>query len=155
LRNAPEDLRTIPGVVIELVSEPAEEVLEALTRLVPQLSTSAKRFDAEQLQMMLDSDAVRLLVAKDEVGRIVGALTLAIFPIPTGVRAWIEDVIVDQDARGQGIGEALTVHALELARAAGARTVDLTSRPLRVAANRLYDRIGFSTRDTNVYRFEL
>jgi ribosomal protein S18 acetylase RimI-like enzyme len=85
----------------------------------------------------------------------VGSLTLAMFRIPTGVRAWIEDVVVDESARGRGVGEALTQEALGRARAAGARTVELTSRPSREAANRLYLRLGFEVRDTNVYRFSL
>ena len=77
------------------------------------------------------------------------------FRIPTGVRAWIEDVVVDGDARGRGVGEALNRHALDRARMLGAKTVDLTSRPSREAANRLYQRIGFVPRETNVYRFDL
>jgi ribosomal protein S18 acetylase RimI-like enzyme len=81
-------------------------------------------------------------------------LTLAVFRIPTGVRAWIEDVVVDQSARGQGVGEALSRRALDLAAAAGARTVELTSRPSRQAANHLYQRLGFQPRDTNVYRYQ-
>ena len=88
-------------------------------------------------------------------GRIVGLLTLAVFRIPTGVRAWIEDVVVDESERGQGVGEALTREALRRAEAAGARTVDLTSRPSREAANRLYRRLGFVDRETNVYRYDV
>ena len=84
---------------------------------------------------------------------IVGLLTLAIFRVPTGIRAWIEDVVVDERVRGQGIGETLNKEALMEARRRGAKTVDLTSRPSREAANRLYQRIGFVRRDTNVYRF--
>ncbi len=85
----------------------------------------------------------------------MGTLTLAVFRIPTGVRAWIEDVVVDEAARGQGVGEALTLAAVELARNAGARSVELTSRPTREAANRLYRRLGFEERETNVWRFVL
>jgi ribosomal protein S18 acetylase RimI-like enzyme len=81
-------------------------------------------------------------------------LTLVVFRIPTGVRAWIEDVVVDQDARGRGVGAALNQAAIRLAGEHGARTVDLTSRPSREAANRLYSRLGFVPRETNVYRFE-
>jgi ribosomal protein S18 acetylase RimI-like enzyme len=86
-------------------------------------------------------------------GDIVGALTLVLFPVPTGTRAWIEDVVVDEAARGQGVGAALTREAVRLARAGGARTVDLTSRPSRAAANRLYERLGFQLRESKVYRF--
>ncbi len=107
---------------------------------------------------MVDSAATHLLVARDGDGpglggRIVGSMTLVVFRIPTGVRAWIEDVVVDQGARGQGVGEALNRSALEVADRRGARTVDLTSRPQREAANRLYQRLGFVMRDTNVYRY--
>jgi ribosomal protein S18 acetylase RimI-like enzyme len=104
---------------------------------------------------VIAAEACSVLVARDATGRIVGTLTLVIFRIPTGVRARIEDVIVDQQARGTGVGTALTEEALELARAAGARSVDLTSSPQRGAANALYRRAGFVERDTNVYRYVL
>ena len=84
--------------------------------------------------------------------QVVGMLTLAIFMLPTGVRAWIEDVVVDDEARGAGVASALVAAALERAQQEGARTVDLTSRPDREAANRLYVRLGFERRETNVYR---
>jgi ribosomal protein S18 acetylase RimI-like enzyme len=84
---------------------------------------------------------------------VVGMLTLVMFPIPTGLRAWIEDVVVDESARGQGVGAALTREAIRLAQAKGVRTVDLTSRPSREAANRLYERLGFELRDTKAYRY--
>lgn len=93
-----------------------------------------------------------MLLARSD-GLIAGSLTLVMFPIPTGLRAWIEDVVVDESARGQGVGEALSLEALRLAQAAGARTVDLTSRPARVAAGRLYERIGFTERESRLYRF--
>jgi ribosomal protein S18 acetylase RimI-like enzyme len=105
---------------------------------------------------MIVSPATTLFLARDgEDGPIVGTLTLVVFRIPTGVRAWIEDVIVTEDARGQGCGQALNRAALSAAADAGARTVDLTSRPSRDAANRLYQRMGFVQRETNVYRYEL
>ena len=78
-----------------------------------------------------------------------------VFPIPTGTRAWIEDVVVDEAARGSGMGAALNQAALDHARLRGAKTVDLTSRPSREAANRLYQRLGFEPRETNVYRLTL
>jgi ribosomal protein S18 acetylase RimI-like enzyme len=95
--------------------------------------------------------ATTLLVAKAD-GRVVGMLTVAIFRVPTGVRAWVEDVVVDDDARGSGVASALVKAALGHAEKQGARTVDLTSRPEREAANRLYVRLGFEQRETNVYR---
>ena len=96
-----------------------------------------------------------LLVARDPSGRVVGSLTLALFRVPTGLRAWIEDVVVDESARGAGVGEALVADAVERAQQAGARSVDLTSRPSRESANRLYRRLGFEERTTNVYRHTL
>ena len=102
---------------------------------------------------MIEAPGTHLLVARDDAGRIVGTLTLVVFRIPTGLRAWIEDVVVDESARGQGTGEALTREALRIAADLGARTVDLTSRPTREAANRLYRRLGFELRDTNVWRW--
>ena len=132
------------------------DVLEAINSLLPQLSSSAQPMTAEELNEMLSSDAITLVIARDPITLgIVGVLTLATFRIPTGVRAWIEDVIVDNLARGQGIGELLTRKALEIAKSKGAKTVELTSRPSREAANRLYQRIGFKVRETNVYRYEL
>jgi len=123
-----------------------------MRHLLPQLSASAVQPDRAALQRIVSSEAITLLAARLD-GRIVGLLTLAMFPIPTGFRAWIEDVIVDETARGQGIGEALTKEALDLAEAAGARTVDLTSRPSREAAGRLYERVGFAERSTRIYRY--
>ncbi len=96
-----------------------------------------------------------VLLAVRQSGRLVGMLTLVIFAIPTGIRAIIEDVVVDERYRGQGVAQALTREALGLAEAAGARTVDLTSRPSREAANRLYQKLGFQKRDSNVYRYTL
>lgn len=88
-------------------------------------------------------------------GVVLGSLTLAFYRIPTGMKAWIEDVVVDGEARGRGVGDRLNRAALAEARARGAKDVSLTSRPSREAANRLYQRIGFEARETNVYRFEL
>ncbi|GAA1657590.1 GNAT family N-acetyltransferase [Catellatospora bangladeshensis] len=139
------------GVDIEVVRDVTDEVVAAFARLLPQLTGSAAAPDARQLRTLVTWPGHRLLVARVD-GRIVGALTLAVFPIPSGLRAWIEDVVVDDAARGRGVGAALTREAIRLARADGARTVDLTSRPSREAANRLYERLGFRVRDSKVYR---
>jgi ribosomal protein S18 acetylase RimI-like enzyme len=139
---------------ISEVHHVTDEVVSAIARLLPQLSRSAPAPDSGALEEMVRSSSTRLLVARaSDDGPIMGTLTLALFRIPSGVRAWIEDVIVDDSLRGQGCGEALTRAALELAAAAGSRTVDLTSRPSRAAANRLYQRVGFVTRQTNLYRY--
>jgi ribosomal protein S18 acetylase RimI-like enzyme len=126
--------------------------VEAFAALIPQLSSSSPPTSRAELVEMIRSEADTLFVARDVDGRIVGTLTLAVFRIPTGVRAWIEDVVVDDGARGKGVGDALVDAAVIKARAAGAKTVDLTSRPSREAANRLYVRKGFELRTTNVYR---
>ena len=139
-------------VRIEEITEVTDEVVEAFERLIPQLSKSNPPPSREELDALVRSEASTLLVARGDDGTILGSLTLAVFRIPTGVRAWIEDVVVDGEARGQGLGEALNQAALDRARQEGAKTVDLTSRPSREAANRLYKRIGFEQRDTNVYR---
>ena len=137
------------------VAEITDEIDEAFLRLVPQLSTSSAIPTYQQLAEIAAND--HLFIARDEQqgGRIVGSLTLIIFRIPTGVRAWIEDVVVEESARGRGMGEALTRAALDHAASLGARTVDLTSRPSRQAANRLYQRIGFKLRESNLYRYNL
>ena len=142
------------GVSVSVATEVDDELVEALTSLLPQLSSSAPPPTAEDLAEIVASPCTDLLVARLD-GRIVGSLTLAVFRIPTGLRAWIEDVVTDEAARGHGVATALNLFALDVARRRGAKTVDLTSRPSREAANRLYQRIGFATRTTNVYRYEL
>jgi ribosomal protein S18 acetylase RimI-like enzyme len=145
------------SVEIVEATEVTPELVAAFERLIPQLSSSNAPPTEEELAAMVAAEASIVLVAvdRDADDAILGSLTLVWFRIPTGVRAWIEDVVVDGDARGRGVGEALSLHAVERARMLGAKTVDLTSRPKREAANRLYQRIGFVPRDTNVYRFEV
>jgi ribosomal protein S18 acetylase RimI-like enzyme len=137
---------------IEIVDQPTEEVVDALARLLPQLSSATPPDIAELATIMGGGSTV--FVARVD-GVIVGSLTLVMYRIATGLKAWIEDVVVDQAARGHGVGEALNMAALEEARRHGVKAVSLTSRPSREAANRLYQRIGFSARDTNVYRYDL
>ncbi|BEL07105.1 hypothetical protein Q0Z83_052960 [Actinoplanes sichuanensis] len=139
------------SVVIEVVRSVTDELVESFGRLLPQLSRSAPALDSAALRELIAWPGNHVLVARVD-GRIVGTLTLVTFPIPTGLRAWIEDVVVDGEARGHGVGAALTNEAVRIAGAAGARTVDLTSRPSRVAANRLYERLGFQVRDSKVFR---
>jgi len=136
------------------VVEVDDELVAAFVRLTPQLSSSSPPPGADQLAAIVASPATVLFVARNiDSGEIVGSLTLALFRIPTGMRAWIEDVVVDESARGQGVGAALNEAALDRAHNEGARTVDLTSRPSREVANRLYKRLGFEQRETNVYRY--
>ncbi len=142
------------SVVVERATEVTPELISAFELLIPQLSSSNPPPQSSELQEIVSSDSSVLFVARVD-GKIVGSLTLATFRIPTGLRAWIEDVVVDSSARGHGVGEALNQAALAEARARGAVTVDLTSRPSREAANRLYQKLGFIQRETNVYRFTL
>ena len=142
------------SVEVTVATSASPELRDALNRLVPQLSSSAKPLsDADVVRMTTDHDVVLFVAKNDDV--IVGTLTLVVFAIPSGQRAWIEAVIVDADARGLGIGAALTNAAIEEGRRRGVRTIDLTSRPSREAANKLYQKLGFEIRDTNVYRFFL
>ncbi len=146
-----------PATSIEIVEATAAsvelaELAEAFALLVPQLSNSSPPPTPDELADLVASPASILLVARQPDGALVGSLTLVLFRVPTGLRAWIEDVVVDDSARGAGVGEALVREALRRAEAAGARSVDLTSRPSRESANRLYVRLGFETRVTNVYR---
>jgi ribosomal protein S18 acetylase RimI-like enzyme len=135
-----------------------DELVGAFAALIPQLSSSSPPPGRAELEEIVRSAATTVLVARlavdgEATGDVVGSLTLVLFRTPTGRRAIIEDVVVDEAARGRGVGEALTVAALDRARTLGAGTVDLTSRPSREAANRLYQRLGFVLRDTNVYRY--
>lgn len=150
---------------VELIEQSSPELVAAMERLIPQLSRSAKPLTAEQAQALVDQDSVYLFVFRTdkpviaadgnevEAGTILGMLSLATFAIPTGVRAWVEDVVVDAGTRGMGAGQQLVEAAVAHAQKIGARTVDLTSRPSREAANRLYRRCGFELRETNVYRY--
>ncbi|WP_182111624.1 MULTISPECIES: GNAT family N-acetyltransferase [unclassified Actinotalea] len=147
-RSGPDD------VVVEVVTAVTPELVAAWEGLLPQLSSSAAPVTAAALAEIVDSPAVSMLVARVG-GDVVGSLTLVEFPLPTGRRAWVEDVVVDGSARGRGVGEALLRAAVARAAELGARTVDLTSRPSREAANRLYRRVGFVARETNVYRVDL
>ena len=141
-------------ISVEAAASVDDDLVAAVGALIPQLSSSSPPPSKETLVRIVDDPAAALLVARDD-GRVVGMLTLITFEIPTAVRAWIEDVVVDESVRGQGVGDALNRCALEVARMRGARTVDLTSRPSRESANRLYRRLGFEPRETNVYRYDL
>ncbi len=143
------------GIEVAVASRVDDELIAAFHRLIPQLSRSATVPTGDLIREIVDAQASTLLIARDlrDNGRIVGTLTLVVVRIPTGVRAWIEDVVVDETTRGRGVGEALSQEAIRRAVGLGARTVELTSRPSRQAANRLYQRLGFTLRDSNVYRY--
>ncbi len=151
--DAPVNNRGRKVLHIEIATEFSESLLSELNVLIPQLSRSSGPMSKNDLsEIIADRDAT-LIVARDESGTAAGMLTLIVFRIPTGIRAWIEDVVVDQSARGKSVGSYLVQRANEIATAKGAKSVDLTSRPDREAANRLYVREGFELRKTNVYRF--
>jgi ribosomal protein S18 acetylase RimI-like enzyme len=142
-------------VKVEIATTLTPAIVDAVTRLVPQLSSSSPPPSTAELGDIVASPATDLFIALDDDGGVVGMATLATFRTPTGLRAWIEDVVVDDAGRGRGVGTALTDAMRGRARELGCRTVDLTSRPSREAANRLYQRAGFVARETNVYRYDL
>ena len=142
-------------MAVEVVERHNDDVVRAINDLIPQLSRTAREMSESEVIAMLDQPGVVLFFFRAEpAGPILGMLTLATFQIPTGRRAWIEDVVVAEGARGHGAGQALVEAAIVKASELGCKTVDLTSRPTREAANRLYKRCGFEQRETNVYRFE-
>lgn len=143
------------SVRVERVVVADHEVVAAVQRLLPQLSESAPIPEAYDLETVVTADATTLLVARDDDDAIIGMLTLAIFRLPSGLRAWIEDVVVDGPARRTGAGRALVERAIELATESGVRSVDLTSRPSRESAHQLYVALGFEERATTVFRRQL
>ncbi len=140
---------------IELVTQANDELYQAFQRLVPQLTNNNPPPSPNDLSALVRDTSSTLMVARNERAEIIGALTLTVYRVPTGVRSIIEDVIVDSSARGLGIGEALIQRAIEVAREKGACNISLTCNPMREAANRLYQRMGFKKRETNAYQMKL
>ncbi len=136
------------------VTQVTPELVDAFQRLVPQLTTNNPPPSRDLLAALVKSESSRLLVARADDGSILGSATVTVYRVLTGIRAIIEDVIVDEAARGQGVGEALVLRCLEIARERGAPAVTLTSNPKREAANRLYQRMGFVRRETNAYVYK-
>ena len=141
-------------IEISEIQQADEAVLTSVNRLLPQLSKSAKLIDIKQLNRLTESECTRLYFAKEGT-EVLGMLSLVVFPIPTGFKAWIEDVVVDERARGKGVGKALMKKALAEAENLGTKSIDLTSRPSRETANKLYQSIGYQERATNVYRYKI
>ena len=142
-------------MIIETQATVTDELLDALTRLIPQLKISSPRLTRDDVAALVSSDSVTLLTARaDASARIVGMLTLIVYRVPTGVRARIEDVVVDESARGRGVAVELVRRALEIAREKGADGVALTSNPRRETANKLYQKVGFKRWETNVYFYK-
>ncbi len=149
MKNSDYNVREIKNV--------SDETHKQILKLLCQLTSSSVSFSMDYFQYLVDSDNSILFAAINESvkNNLVGILTLAIVEIPTGKLARIEDVVVDKESRGKGIGEALTLSAIDRAKALGIKKIDLTSNPSREAANRLYQRLGFIKRNTNVYRLEI
>ena len=147
---------TIFRIMVEIIeiSEASNEILSQVNGLLPQLSKSASPLSLESLDILAKSESTNLFVAK-EGKKVWGMLSLVLFPIPTGTKAWVEDVVVDSSARGKGIGKALMNHALKKVREKRGKSIDLTSRPSRETANKLYQSLGYQKRETNVYRLSL
>lgn len=147
------------SISVRAATEVDDGFVEVFSRLIPQLSSSSPPPTAAELLSIIDNPNSVLFIAEldgdDDVRSVVGSLTLAFYRIPTGLKAWIEDVVVDESARGLGVGEALNVAAIDESRQRGAKNVSLTSRSSREAANRLYQRLGFEPYETNLYRFGL
>ena len=139
---------------IQIVQTADEELYDAFQRLIPQLTNNNPPPSLNNLTDLVRDASSTLMVARDDHDKIVGALTLTVYRVPTGIRSIIEDVIVDTSARGQGIGDSLMKYAINLAREKGAQNISLTSNPLREAANRLYLRVGFKKRETNAYQYK-
>ena len=133
----------------------SEKIYNAVLLLLPQLNPGRSLPARENIKVIIRSKNTHLFVAELKGGKIAGLFTLVTYDIPTGKKFWIEDVVVDQSQRGKGIGEKMMLFALDYARKAGARDVDLTSRPERIAANKLYQKLGFKIRNTNAYRYNL
>jgi len=147
------------SISVKAATEVDDGLVEAFSRLIPQLSSSSPPPTAAELLSIIDNPNSVLFIAEldgeDDARSVVGSLTLAFYRIPTGLKAWIEDVVVDESARGLGVGEALNLAAIDESRQRGAKNVSLTSRSSREAANRLYQRLGFEPYETNLYRFGL
>jgi ribosomal protein S18 acetylase RimI-like enzyme len=139
---------------IDIVNQVDEELYDAFQRLIPQLTNNNPPPSLNDLADLVRDASSTLMIARDDHGKIVGALALTVYRVPTGIRSIIEDVIVDASARGQGVGDALMKYAINLAREKGAQNISLTSNPMREAANRLYLRVGFKKRETNAYQYK-
>ena len=139
---------------IEAATEATQELLDALTALLPQLNPRLEPLSMERLSRVIGDRATTLLLVRDD-GGIVGAAAVLVYATPAFVKARIEDVVVDESSRGKGVGEALVRRCIEVARGRGAEIVELQSARWREVANRLYPRLGFQLRESNLYRLEL
>lgn len=142
-------------VTIEIATEVKDEIVDALQRLIPQLTNSVEIIEKEDVESIIESEGTFLLLAKDSNNYIVGTMTLVTFTIPTSKKAFIEDVVVDSKSQGLGIGRLLLEAGIALAKEKGVKRIELSSNPARIAANQLYQKLGFEIRKTNFYRLQL
>ncbi|MBI9050589.1 MAG: GNAT family N-acetyltransferase [Anaerolineaceae bacterium] len=144
-------------IEISLVTEVDASLEASFAQLIPQLTKNNPPPDQALLRKIVDAENTHILIARDQeaYGKIVGALTLALYTTPTGTKAWIEDVIVDNHYRGKGIGKRLTLQAIDMAKKKNAKAILLTSNAARVEANKLYQKLGFTLRNTNFYQLTL
>jgi ribosomal protein S18 acetylase RimI-like enzyme len=138
---------------IKRITRFSKRVFDAVLRLLPQLAPDAELPDEQYFKSLLKSRNVHFFIAELDNKQIVGMLTIGTYDTPTGTKAWIEDVVVDESHRGKGFGEELTLFAINYSKTLGTRAVNLTSRPSRVAANKLYQKMGFTQYETNVYKY--
>jgi ribosomal protein S18 acetylase RimI-like enzyme len=130
-------------------------VFSAVLKLLPQLGPDVKSLTEKHFKAILKSEKSHFFVAELDDKQIAGMLTIGTYIIPSGLKVWIEDVVVDESQRGKGIGKELTLFAIGFARSLGAGSIELTSKPSRITANKLYKKLGFVLRETNVYRYNL
>ncbi len=140
---------------INKINRFTEHVFEAVLRLLPQLTRDSDLPSRQYLESILASENIHFFTADLENGQIAGMLALVSYKIPTGLKVWIEDVVVDESQRGKGIGKELMLHAIKYSASLGAKSIGLTSRPSRVAANQLYLEMGFLKNETNIYKYHL
>ncbi|MBK8884125.1 MAG: GNAT family N-acetyltransferase [Bacteroidales bacterium] len=140
---------------IRKITRFSERTFEAASRLLPQLSPEAEVLTREYFKNILGCKSVHFFVARLDDRQIVGMLSLGSYKTPTGIKVWIEDVVVDKSQRGKGIGKELMLFAIDYSKSLGAKDVKLTSRPARVEANELYRKLGFKQYETNFYRYFL
>ena len=130
-----------------------ERTFEAVSRLLPQLSSDAEILTRKYFKSILASESIHFFIAELDKGQIVGMLTIAVYRTPSGIKVWIEDVVVDEVHRGKGIGKELMLAAIDYSKSLGSKDIRLTSRPSRIAANELYLKLGFKKYETNFYRY--
>jgi GNAT superfamily N-acetyltransferase len=139
---------------IKKINRFSNRVYDAVIRLLPQLAPGADLPSKEHFKKILKSDMTHFFIAEVDNNEI-GMFTLASYHAPTGIKVWMEDVVIDEAHRGKGFGKEMMHFAIEYAKSTGAKTLDLTSKPTRIAANQLYKKTGFVLRETNVYRYQL